>query len=147
MEENNINKKLIKFIRIRLADLIPHKYKSKKIISIDNIDNKCNEKIEYDYINIYSDEEINNFIEVARNEVITLTNRDANKDPRWNGLVVDYAVIIALATKALIEKGREFTISDNSLAYSSPEISKVIMEQYKIEYDMFMRKINLVINY
>jgi len=99
--------------------------------------------------NIFSTDEILCFIDIAIAEMRSLFSYDFtieninNPNITIKGLVIDYAVIVALASKALIEKGREFTLSDNGITASSPEVSKMIMEQYATEYSHFMEKVRL----
>lgn len=47
--------------------------------------------------------------------------------------VVEGAVIIALASKALIEKGREFSITDNGLSFNPATVADVLQSQYSTE--------------
>lgn len=125
--KQQIKDELIKTIRARLGCV--------KIFNDNNLSN------------IYSDEEIDSFINCANSEVYALTSQKLSESkeefPKCLALVVDFAVIVALASKALIEKGREFVISDNGIGSSSPNVSEILNDQYKFEYQMFMEKIRI----
>lgn len=47
--------------------------------------------------------------------------------------IVQGATIFALASKALIERGREFNISDNGISYTPPTVSELLNSQYGTE--------------
>lgn len=61
-------------------------------------------------------------------------------------LVVQGAVITALASKALLEKGREFPILDGvgSVAYHPPNVSDTMMRQWEVEMMDYRSKIELI---
>jgi len=120
----NINKELINLVMARLGD------------------SGCCKKI-------FSENEVASFMKLALLEVSALFSHNysfenLNEYAGIEGLVIDYAVIVALASKALIEKGREFAVVDNGVAFACPEISNLIMEQYRTEYAHFMEKIRII---
>ena len=53
--------------------------------------------------------------------------------------VVKRIVIAALLSKALQEKGREFTTKDSGVEFVPPEISEILMKQAALEIDMLNR--------
>lgn len=120
-------KELTKLIRARLGD---PKIKDKK--------------------NIFTDKQIESFINYAVIEMATLLGTDRYKLGSKDivviaGLIVDHAVIQALASQALIEKGREITIKDNGVNFTPPDVSSTLMAQYTIEYNAFLKKIDIFI--
>lgn len=48
-------------------------------------------------------------------------------------ILVQGATIYCLASKALIERGREFNITDNSISFAPPSIADLMMTQYSAE--------------
>jgi hypothetical protein len=61
-------------------------------------------------------------------------------------IIVRFALIWALASKALIERGREFQINDNGVSFQAPAVSDVLMTQYSNEYNMWKEQANLIKN-
>lgn len=59
-------------------------------------------------------------------------------------IIVRHALVYALASKALIEKGREFNISDNGVTFQPPGVSDVLMTQYSTEYTHWQDDVRLI---
>lgn len=59
-------------------------------------------------------------------------------------VIVQGAAISALASKQLIEKGREFTVTDNGISFSPPTISEVIGSQYSNEMTNHTEKVKSI---
>jgi hypothetical protein len=59
-------------------------------------------------------------------------------------IIVRFALIWALASKALIERGREFQINDNGVSFQAPAVSDVLMTQYSNEYTMWKDQCQLI---
>jgi len=59
-------------------------------------------------------------------------------------IVVRHALIYALASKALIERGREFQITDNGVAFQPPGVSDILNTQYGAEYTHWESDIKLI---
>jgi hypothetical protein len=49
---------------------------------------------------------------------------------RFSKILVDGAVLLGLAAQMLIEKGREFVITDNGVSFQPPAISDILQSQY-----------------
>lgn len=49
-------------------------------------------------------------------------------------IITRFALIQALSSKALIERGREFQINDNGVTFQPPGVSDILMTQYSNEY-------------
>jgi hypothetical protein len=49
---------------------------------------------------------------------------------QFGEILVEGATLYSLASKALIERGREFQITDNSLNFNPPTVSEIMMTQY-----------------
>lgn len=59
-------------------------------------------------------------------------------------IIVRFALIYALASKALIEKGREFQITDNGVNFQPPGVSDILNTQYSTEYTQWQDNVKLI---
>lgn len=59
-------------------------------------------------------------------------------------VILQHAVVYALASKALIERGREFSINDNGVSFTPPGISEVLGSQFSTELNNWFEKVKLV---
>jgi len=55
-------------------------------------------------------------------------------------IIIQGAVLLALAAQTLIEKGREFSITDNGVTYQPPQVSD-ILKLLGINNKIFLRKL------
>lgn len=66
-------------------------------------------------------------------------------DVQIQGLFMDIitqgAVLLALAAQALIEKGREFSITDNGVSYQPPQVSDMLNTQYSTQLQDYKEKL------
>jgi hypothetical protein len=62
----------------------------------------------------------------------------------FHGVLVQGAVVFALGAQALIERGREFQVTDNGIGFTPPSISELLMAQYNKEYDNWWEKVKLI---
>lgn len=59
-------------------------------------------------------------------------------------IIVRHALVYALASKALIERGREFQINDNGVTFTPPGVSDILNTQYSNEYNMWKDDVRLI---
>lgn len=59
-------------------------------------------------------------------------------------VIMQHAVITALSSKALIESGREFTITDNGVSFNPPPVSSKLGEQFSAELGNWAEKVKLI---
>jgi hypothetical protein len=59
-------------------------------------------------------------------------------------IVVQGAVLLAFAAQALIEKGREFSITDNGVTYQPPQISEILNSQYSAQLADYKEKLKII---
>jgi len=59
-------------------------------------------------------------------------------------VMVQGAVLLALAAQALIEKGREFVITDNGVTYQPPAISEMLNSQYTAQLADYKEKVKFI---
>lgn len=62
----------------------------------------------------------------------------------FQAILVQGAAIRALASKALIERGREFTISDNGINFTPPTVSELLSTQWSAELTNFTEKLKQI---
>lgn len=58
--------------------------------------------------------------------------------------ILQGAVIYALASKALIERGREFSVSDNGISFVPPTVSELLNTQWNTELTNHFDKLKLI---
>jgi hypothetical protein len=59
-------------------------------------------------------------------------------------IIVQGANLLALAAQTLIEKGREFTITDNGVTYQPPQISEILNSQYGTQLGYYKEKLKMI---
>jgi len=62
----------------------------------------------------------------------------------FSEIVVQGAVLLALAAQALIEKGREFSITDNGVTYQPPAVSEILNSQYSAQLADYKEKLKMI---
>lgn len=62
----------------------------------------------------------------------------------FQAILVQGAAIRALASKALIERGREFTISDNGINFTPPTVSELLSTEWSTELTNFTEKLKQI---
>jgi hypothetical protein len=69
-------------------------------------------------------------------------------EPMIHGMFADVmiqgAVLLALAAQALIEKGREFSITDNGVTYQPPQIAEILNSQYGTQLTDYKEKLKFI---
>jgi len=99
--------------------------------------------------NVFSNEELISFLENSLsefNETPHFTNlyfSDADFAPRGRfiDIIIEGAFILALAAQALIEKGREFNITDNGVSFQPPIVSDVLTSELSTFYSVYIEKL------
>lgn len=133
----NINK-CLKILRARLNS-------SGKVLGVDQYKNKI-----YIDCDIYSVDMLVTFL----GDSLSLFNElphftmftwdDSSIISQFENVIVQGAAIMALSSKALIERGREFTISDNGLNFTPPTLSDIISTQWSAEMTNHMEKLKMI---
>lgn len=59
-------------------------------------------------------------------------------------IIVQGAALLAFAAQALIEKGREFSITDNGVIYQPPAISEILNSQYTAQLADYKEKLKII---
>ena len=65
---------------------------------------------------------------------------------QFGEVLVESATLYSLASKALIERGREFNITDNGLSFTPPTVSELMNTQYSALLANYWEKLKLIKN-
>ncbi len=128
----------VKLVRARLADDGDVKAK-------DNYGNEISVKSQ-----IYTDKQVLSYLEGSLQRLNVLLPKGLSFEAtpvevfELADLVVQGAVITALASRALLEKGRELAILDKGVEYCPPNISDTMMRQWEVEMVDYRSKIETV---
>jgi hypothetical protein len=71
---------------------------------------------------------------------------DDNFVEQFGEILVEGATLYALASKALIERGREFQITDNGINFNLPTVSELMMTQYNSLLTHYWDKLKYIKN-
>ena len=71
---------------------------------------------------------------------------DDNFVEQFGEILVEGATLYALASKALIERGREFQITDNGLNFNPPTVSELMNTQYSTLLSHYWEKLKYIKN-
>ena len=133
----NINK-LLKALKMRL-------HSSGKSKSVDQFGQTI-----YNDCDIFSVEMLTTFLSTslaAFNEIPYFTMGtfdDTEFINQFFAVLVQGAALYALASKALIERGREYSISDNGISLTPPSLSEALTTQYTTELNNHTEKVKQI---
>lgn len=65
---------------------------------------------------------------------------------QFGEILVEGATLYALSSKALIERGREHTITDQGIAFNPPTVSEIMMTQYNTLFTGYNEKLKYIKN-
>jgi hypothetical protein len=135
----NINK-VLKILKARLNN-------NGKAKSVDRFGN-----VIFVDCNVFSDEILVTFIANAMSEFnqipyFTWFNwEDTPIVDQFMDILAERATIDALASQALIEKGREFQINDNGVSFTPPMVAEILQTQYSTMLTSFNERLKYIKN-
>lgn len=140
----NFNQEEIKNINILLKGLKNRLNAVGKMKSKDNLGNDMFVDVE-----IYSTDELVSFLCMSLSNLnlmlkLKMKFSDETCINDYHELLVQGATIKALASKALLERGREFAIEGNDISFTPPSISDALTVQWQTELHDYMEKIKLL---
>lgn len=100
--------------------------------------------------NIFSDTELICFIVNSLSEFnqtphfTSFSFADDIISDRFLSIMTQGAALLALAAQALIEKGREFSISDNGVTYQPPAVSDMLNTQYSTQLSDYRAELKFI---
>lgn len=59
-------------------------------------------------------------------------------------VLIQGAALNAMAAKALMEKGKEYTFNDNGVSFGLPAVSEVLMTQYTTEFSNYTERVKYI---
>lgn len=71
---------------------------------------------------------------------------DTGAIDQFHNIFVEGATLMALASQALIERGREFNITDNGVSFVPPTISELLETQYSTQLSNYWDKLKYIKN-
>lgn len=124
----------------------------KKRLKSSGMRASCDEfgNITYQACDIFSTDELVTFLADSLsgfNEIpmfTMFTFDDSEMISLFFEVLVQGALYKALAAQSLIEKGAEFTVSDNGLGFTPPSVSELLNTQYQKEMDNWYDKVKLL---
>lgn len=81
------------------------------------------------------------------NDIPTFTNfswNDTDIINQFKSIIVQGATLIALSSKALIEKGREFQVTDDGISFNPPSVADMLNSQFGTELSNHMERLKMV---
>jgi len=109
-------------------------------------------EIIYEECNVFSDEILATFLCQALSEFnmvpffTSYSFADNLIQTTFSSLIVEGAYIVALASQALIEKGRDFTISDGGISYQPPQLGDFLASQYNNWLSTYRERLKFIKN-
>lgn len=100
--------------------------------------------------NVFTDEELTCFLvnSLSSFNQIPHFTRFTFADPQiftmFADVIIQGAVLLAMAAQALIEKGREFSITDNGVTYQPPLISEILNNQFTTQLADYKEKLKVI---
>lgn len=102
--------------------------------------------------NIYSEDSLHSFIKLSIssfNQMPVFTDFSLSDDKfvrTFIEVLVEGATIYALASQALIERGREFFIGDQGIEFQPPNVSEMLNTQYQTTLHSYNDKLHIIKN-
>ena len=133
----NINK-LLKALRARLNSSGKAKAKDKfgNVIFVDCDIFSVDMLVTFLAIQLWEFNQIAHFTEFTFDDDVFIN--------QFGAILVQGATIWALASKALIERGREFQISDNGIQFTPPTVSELMNTQWNAELTNHTEKLKQI---
>lgn len=104
------------------------------------VDEKGN--VTYVDVPIFAESELLEYLRLAEDTTKSVLKVDNTL--KHTDLVVEYAYYLALISKSLIERGREYAINDNGIYMNPPNVSDHMMNVAQIVINNWFRKVELI---
>lgn len=108
------------------------------------------DEVQYVDADIYSTEMLVTFLEMSLCDFNMVphftfyTFEDSKIINQFATLLVEGAVVYALGSQALIERGREFSTTDNGITFIPPSVSELLQTQYSQLYQTHYEKLKYI---
>jgi len=123
----------------------------------DRLSSRCkkqsidaNQNVVYIDSDIYSDETLENFLALSLsdfNQIPRFTNYTFDQDSfveRFAAILVEGATLYALASQALLERGREFTYENGGVMLQPPNVAEMLNTQYSLVLNIYWEKLKMI---
>ena len=93
-------------------------------------------EIQYEECNVFSDEILATFLCISLSEFnstpffTSYSFADQVIKTLFSSIIVEGAYVVGLASQSLLEKGRDFTISDGGISYQPPQLGDFLSSHY-----------------
>lgn len=100
--------------------------------------------------NIFSNDEMTCFLVNSLSEFnqwphfTSFTFAESQTTGIFLDIIIQGAVLLALAAQTLIERGREFQITDNGVTYQPPAVSEILNSQYGTQLGYYKEKLKAI---
>lgn len=101
-------------------------------------------------VEVFSDELLNDFLYLSLSDFnqtphFTAFNfEDDDFCVKFASILIEGAALVALASQALLEKGREFSFKDNGIVMNPPNLSDLMMTQYSTLINLHFEKLKFI---
>lgn len=85
---------------------------------------------------------LSSFNQIPHDTYFTFEDTDAIA--HWHEILVQGATLIALSSKSLLERGREFQLSDNGISFTPPTVSELMQTQWSAELGNHWEKVKYI---
>ena len=108
------------------------------------------DEVQYVDVDIYTTEMLMTFLEMSLCDFNMIpyftfySFEDSKIINQFASLLVEGAVVYALGSQALIERGREFATTDNGITFIPPTISELLQTQYSQLYQSHYGKLKYI---
>ena|SRR5574339_491455 len=108
------------------------------------------DEVTYVDVDIYTTEMLMTFLEMSLCDFNMVphftfyTFEDSKIINQFASLIVEGAVVYALGSQALLERGREFATTDNGVTFEPPTVSELLQTQYSQLYATHYEKLKYI---
>lgn len=106
--------------------------------------------ITYIDVDVYGNKLLNIFLDLSLSEFnqiphfTSFTFKDEKFVNTFTNILVEGALLYALSSQALIERGREFTTTGSGIEFTPPDISEMLQTQYATLLHLHFEKLKLI---
>src|SRR5205085_2720673 len=95
-------------------------------------------------VNLFKDEDLESFLNLATNATSAVLKTTFDVGFTNPDLVVEYAAYLALTSRSLLEKGREYAFEDHGIVLQPPNVSQHMFDVARSLIDNWFRKVQLI---
>lgn len=100
--------------------------------------------VSYVTVKLFEDENLEVFLKLAEKATANVLKTMYDVSVVNPDLVVEYAFYLALTSRSLIEKGREYAIQDNGMYFDPPHVSAHMINVASMVFENWLKKVQLI---